>query len=211
MEKENSVSRPRILLADDHRILMDALTLGLQENFDVLGTYPSGRELLQALERHPADAVVLDISMPEMNGLEAARRLSETRPGLPIVFLTMHLERPYVEEAFRAGGMGYVVKRQAASDLVEAIRSVLRGERYVSASAWQPPAVLESKKEVLTPRQRELLQLVSEGKSGKEIAAALCISLKTVEFHKAKLMDRLGLRTTAELTRYAVDHLMTGA
>jgi DNA-binding NarL/FixJ family response regulator len=204
-----SFSRPRILLVDDHRILTEALTVNLREHFDVAGTFSNGRELLAALEHEKVDAVVLDISMPDMNGLEAARRVSARYPRLPIVFLTMHSERPYVEEALRAGATGYVLKRQAAGDLVQALRSAMSGVRYISTSVWQPPVARPAEQsDILTPRQREVLQLIAEGKSAKEIAGILNISARTAEFHKASLMERLGVRTTAELTRYAIEHLI---
>jgi DNA-binding NarL/FixJ family response regulator len=204
--------RLRILIADDHRILTDTLAASLRDHFDVIGTFSNGRELLAALEQQKSDAVVLDISMPEMNGIEAAKRISARYPKLPIVFLTMHRERPYVEEALRAGATGYVLKQQAAADLVKAIQLAVRGEPYMSGSVWQPEQLPpQSKEEVLTARQREVLQLIAEGKANKEIAAILNISMKTVEFHKAGLMDRLGLRTTAELTRWAIEHQIAGA
>jgi DNA-binding NarL/FixJ family response regulator len=201
--------RPTILLADDHRILTDALVAALREHFDVAGTFSNGRDLLRVMENQSADVVVLDISMPELNGIETAKRLHAKLPTLPIVFLTMHGERPYVEEALRAGAKGYVLKRQAASDLVEAIRSVLAGKRYISRLSWRPDEPVQGDGDLLTPRQREVLQLVAEGKSMKEMAGILNISTKTVEFHKKALMDRLGLRTTAELTRWAMEHRIT--
>ncbi len=202
---------PKVLLADDHRILTEALSLKLSEHFDVIGTCSTGHEVLAALEKQMPDVIVMDVSMPEMNGIEAAKRISAKYPRLPIVFLSMHAERPYVEEALRAGGRAFVLKRQAASALEQGIRAAMAGERHVSDGAWQPPPNLPEKRhEVLTPRQREVLQLTSEGKSAKEIGAILHISPKTVEFHKANLMDQLGLRSIAELTRYAVEHLFPG-
>lgn len=204
--------RPRVFLVDDHQILTEALTSALSDNFDVLGSFGSGREVLQALEHRTPDIIVLDISMPDMNGLETARRVKTQYPEVRIVFLTMHSERAYVDEALRAGATGYVVKREAASQLLRAVRAAMAGERYISPAAAQPSPELESRrdKEPLTPRQREVLQLIAEGKSAKMIAAALDISTKTVEFHKAAIMDRLALRSTAELTRYALDHLIAG-
>lgn len=207
-----SAERPKILLVDDHQILTDALRTALSDNFQVLGAYDGGRELLQALEHEVPDVVVLDISMPDMNGLETARRISAQYPKVKIVFLTMHSERPYVDEALRSGAIGYVVKREAAPQLVNAIRAAMAGERYISPAAAQPSPEFDTRrdKEPLTPRQREVLQLIAEGKSAKMIASTLSISTKTVEFHKAAIMDRLGLRSTAELTRYALDHLIAG-
>jgi len=207
-----NISRPKLLLADDHRMLTEALTAKLSEKFDVLGAFESGRELLEAFDRNPADAVVLDISMPGMNGLETARRVAAKHPKVCIIILTMHSERPYVDEALRCGATAFVLKREAASSLVRAIESALSGVRYVSPSAAQPSPQFAVKrdKDVLTARQREVLQMIAEGKSSKQMANALKISSKTVEFHKAGIMDRLGLRTTAELTRYALSHLISG-
>ena len=186
--------------------------MALSGHFEVLGAYTSGRDVLRALESEVPDVVVLDISMPEMNGLETARRITAQHPGVRIVFLTMHSERPYVDEALRSGAIGYVVKRDAAPQLINAIRSAMAGERYISPGAAQPSPEFDARrdKEPLTARQREVLQLIAEGKSAKMIASALSISTKTVEFHKAAIMDRLGLRSTAELTRYALDHLIAG-
>lgn len=200
-------NRPRILLADDHRILMDALATVLREQFEIVATFSDGHELLAGMRTHAVEAVVLDISMPGLNGIEAAKRISGRYPSTAVVFLTMHSERAYVEEALRAGALGYVLKREAASELVRAVQSALSGKLYISASSWQPSvAGVPPLRDVLTERQRDVLQLISEGRSSKEIAAALDISVRTVEFHRAQLMDRLGLRTTAELTRWAIEH-----
>jgi len=201
--------RTRILLADDHRVLTDALTATLEGEFEVAGTFENGRDLLDALDTESADVVVLDISMPGMNGLEAARRISAQHPAVRIVFLTMHPERPYVDQALDSGASAYVLKREAASDLARAIRSAMAGERYISPSAAQPsPEAAPKHAEDLTARQREVLQLVAEGRSAKVIASELKISPKTVEFHKAAIMERLGLHTTADLVRYALSHGM---
>jgi DNA-binding NarL/FixJ family response regulator len=207
-----TTQHPKIFLVDDHQTLTDALRTTLSQDFEVSGAYGSGRDMLRAMEANRPDAVVLDISMPDMNGLETARRISDQYPEVRIVFLTMHMERPYVDEALRSGAIAFVAKRDAASQLVSAIHSALAGERYLSPSVAQPSPEIGAgrDRELLTPRQREVLQLIAEGKSAKMIASALAISTKTVEFHKAAIMDRLGVRSTAELTRYAIDHLIAG-
>jgi DNA-binding NarL/FixJ family response regulator len=204
-------SRPRIVIADDHKMLTDCLTPILAQHFEVVGVAENGRGLIEQVDAMLPDAVVLDISMPSMNGLEAARRISQKYPAIKLIFLTMHTERPYVEEAFRAGASAYVLKRAAAAELVEAVRSALAGRVYVSPTITQPAQYQPAAGRTgLTARQREVLQLVAEGRSAKQIAAELNISPKTVEFHKAAIMDRVGLRTTAELTRWALEHLIAG-
>jgi DNA-binding NarL/FixJ family response regulator len=156
--------------------------------------------------------------MPLLNGIEVARNLTATNPKAKILFVTMRTERIYVQEAFRAGCAGYVLKQSAGDELVTAIRTVLDGQRYLSPVISEKTDVRfesENPENVfapdLTPRQREVLQLVAEGKSMKEIAQILKVSIRTVEFHKTRITESLGIRTTAELTRYALDHKLTGA
>jgi DNA-binding NarL/FixJ family response regulator len=166
------------------------------------------------------DLLLLDIALPLLNGIEAARQVRAAAPNARILFVTMQTDRVYVEEAFRAGASGYVLKQAASAELVEAIKTVLRGRYYVSPniSARMAPGILDISRDPsrlfggqLTPRQREVLQLIAEGKSLKEIGQILNISVRTVEFHKNGLMQVLGFRTTAELTRYALDHGIVGA
>jgi DNA-binding NarL/FixJ family response regulator len=211
----------RILLADDHGLMLEGLARLLEDEFEVVGTVTNGRALLEAVERLQPDAVILDVSMPELNGIEAARRLSLTHPSAKIVFVTQQLDPAYVHAAFAAGARGYVAKQSATRELVKAIQMALNDHFYVTPlvggeaikdSNRHPtrnPAELFSAQ--LTPRQREVLQLVAEGKSTKEISAMLSISVKTVEFHRNNLMDELGVRTIAELTRYAVSRGIVGA
>lgn len=204
----------RLLLADDHGLMLEGLTRLLAGEFEIVGTVMDGRSLVVEAERLRPDVVVLDIAMPEMNGIEAARRLNKSLPACKIVFVTQQLDPAYVHAAFTAGAKGYVAKQSASKELVEAIHRALRNLYYVTPLVGETAAELaaldpssnpsEFFGSTLTPRQREVLQLVAEGKTTREISAALHISPKTVEFHRNSLMDELGVRTTAELTRYAV-------
>jgi DNA-binding NarL/FixJ family response regulator len=208
------MAKRRILLADDHTLMLEGLSRLLASEFEIAGTAANGRDLLEKAERLKPDVIILDVGMPEMNGIEAARRLAKVLPSAKIVFVTQRLDRAYLHAAFSAGAMAYVTKQSAANELVEAIHNALEGRYYVPQLAGEAAvrfAALDPRKNPaemfgshLTPRQREVLQLVAEGKSSKEISAALNISVKTVEFHRNGLMDELGIRTTAELTRYAV-------
>jgi DNA-binding NarL/FixJ family response regulator len=204
-----------LLLADDHAILLDGVRKLLEAEYDIVGIAADGRQLVASTLELSPDAVLLDIGMPLLNGIEAARQIQRSAPHVKVVFLTQQSHKSYVQEAFRAGAFGYVLKQSAASELAAALREVLNGRYYVtplvggkelidSLDANTNPSELFG--ESLTPRQREVLQLVAEGKAAKEIAAIVGISVKTVEFHKAAIMEELGLRTTAELTRYALQH-----
>lgn len=212
--------KPRLLLADDHELLLDGLKKILEPEFDLIGAVGDGRAAVAAFEELQPDLLLLDIALPLLNGIEAARKVKAASPRARILFVTMQTDRVYVEEAFRAGASGYVLKQAASRELVEAIKAVLRGRFYVSPhiSERLAPGVPDTTKDPtrlfggqLTPRQREVLQLIAEGKSLKEIAQILNISVRTVEFHKNGLMQVLGFRTTAELTRYAIDHGIVGA
>jgi DNA-binding NarL/FixJ family response regulator len=208
------MKRARVLVADDHKILVEGLRGLLKPEFDLVGTAEDGRALLAAAQRLQPDVVILDISMPLLNGIEAARQLKQTQPDIKLIFLTMHPDVAFVREAFRAGASAYVLKRSAASELVRAIRETLKGRAYLSPLVTQDTldTFLERASRTeksfagMTTRQREVLQLVAEGRSIKEIAAILKVATKTVEFHKYRLMEELGLRTTAELTQYAIKH-----
>jgi DNA-binding NarL/FixJ family response regulator len=204
----------RLLLADDHALMLEGLMHLLAGEFDIVGTVPDGRTLVTEAERLKPDVVVLDIGMPEMNGIEAARRLNRSLPSCKLVFITQQLDPAYVHAAFAAGARAYVAKQSASKELVEAIRRALRGYYYVTPLVGKRAAelaALDPRKNpaeffgsALTPRQREVLQLVAEGKTTKEISSLLHISPKTVEFHRNSLMDELGVRNIAELTRYAI-------
>lgn len=206
--------RKRLLLADDHALMLEGLGRLLCNEYDIVGTAADGRTLLAEAERLKPDVIVLDIGMPELNGIEAARRLTKLVSSARLVFVTQQLDPAYVHAAFTAGARAYVSKQSAATELLEAIRLALDNRYYVTPLVGTEAAALASIDRAknpaelfgsrLTPRQREVLQLVAEGKSTKEISACLNISPKTVEFHRNSLMDELGLRTIAELTRYAI-------
>lgn len=206
-------SRPRALMAEDHTLVREGLRRILGTELEILDAVPDGRALIPAVEQARPDLVLLDISMPLLNGLDAARQLVRTCPDSKLIFVTIHTDPDYVREAFRAGARGYVVKGAASSELLAAVREVLAGGTYVSplidrAALQEPqPGKLADR---LTPRQREVLQLVAEGRTAREIAELLSISRKTAEFHKNSVMRQLGLHTTAELTRYALAHGIVG-
>ncbi len=210
-----TVKRARILLADDHSLVAAGISKLLEAEFDLIGTVGDGRALVAAAISDPPDVVLLDISMPILNGMEAARQLRSALPGVKLIFVTVHSDNAYVLEAFRAGASGYVLKRSAASELSAAIHEVLNGNLYVTPLIGKSAlegfhSGLQTKTSVLTGRQREVLQLVAEGYSAKKTAILLGISSKTVEFHKGLIMKKLDLHSTAELTQYALQHGIAG-
>ena len=208
------MSRPRVLLADDHTLVLDGFRKLLEDQCEVVGMAEDGRTLLRMAQELQPDIVTLDISMPQLNGVDAARKLKKMLPRTQLIFVTMHADPAYVNEAFKAGASGYLLKRSAGSELRHAIQSVMGGQCYVtplvakglvqSVLTGRRPPVLQDKS--LTARQREVLQLVAEGMTVKEIASALTLSPKTIEFHKSQIMTQLDLHTTAELTKYALVH-----
>jgi len=202
----------RALIADDHSIVVEGLRHILEESgCELVGTAGDGRTLVAAAAKLKPEIIIIDISMPILNGIEAARQIREEDSRVKLIFLSMHVDRAYVREAFRVGGNAYLLKSNAAWELAKAIQEVTHGRSYITphvsketvAQLLSDPSSGTFGSE-LTQRQREVLQLVVEGKSGKEIAEILSISTKTVEFHKANIMDVLGLRSVAELTRYAI-------
>ena len=201
--------KTRVVIAEDHTLMAEGLRRLLECEFESVQTVANGRQLLDIAAAWKPDVVLLDIGMPLLNGIEATRRLSKTSPSTKVVMVTAHNEPQYVVEAFRAGATGFVLKRCALSELVNAIRQVLDGHTYVTPLVADR-AVEAARGSVrpgpaLTSRQREVLQLVAEGCTAKEIANVLKLSVKTAVFHKMAIMDKLGLRTTAELTRYALE------
>ena len=209
------MKRSTILLADDHAVVIEGLRRILDRpEFEVVGVVADGHALLEAAARLKPDLIITDIAMPLLNGIDAAREILARNQETKIIFLTMHPEVAYATAALAAGASGYVLKSAAGEQLIGAIREVLKGRTYVSEtiaeSVERGREIRSTKKrsaiDGLTNRQREVLQLLAEGRQAKEIAAVLHLSRKTVEFHKYRIMDILGARTVADLARYAVKH-----
>ncbi len=201
------------MIADDHTLVLQGIRKLLENDFELVGAVEDGRDLLRKAPALRPDVILLDISMPQLNGIDACRQLVKSLRHVKVIFLTMHSERVYVEEALRAGGAGYLLKSSAASELTESIRAVMNGQRYVTSQInWSPVASKphEAVSRKLTPRQREVLQLIAEGRANKEIAALLYLSEKTVEYHKCAIRRELLLNSTAELTRFAIEHRIIG-
>jgi DNA-binding NarL/FixJ family response regulator len=205
------MKRTRILLADDHLLLLDALVSLLGQEFDVVGVARDGNTMLEMVTRLHPDIVVMDISMPQLNGIEAARALRKEANPPKILFLTMYADLPLVEEAFRTGAAGYVLKAGGTDELVKAIECVSRGETYVTPLLEDVLSTLltmgaqhKCRTAVLTSRQHEVLRLLAEGRTMKEIGQLLNITTRTTESHKYEIMRNLGVKTTAELIRYAI-------
>jgi DNA-binding NarL/FixJ family response regulator len=208
------MSRSRVLIADDHRILAEGLRGLLEPEFEVVGVVADGRELVVAARKHRPDVIIADVTMPSLNGIEAAVQLREAGVAAKVIFLTMHRDVGYARRALEAGAAGYVLKHSAATELITAVRDALRGQTYVTPliagellqSYREGDACSQDPGQQLTARQREVLQLFAEGRSAKEVAALLKISTRTAEFHKARILDALGLHTTADLVQYAIRH-----
>ena len=205
------MNRPRILLADDHLLLLDGLRNLLERHYELVGTVQDGQAVVSAAQRLRPDLVLMDVAMPVLNGLQAGQRLREQQPKIKLLYVSMYGDPPYVEEAMRLGASGYVLKRSGWSELSRAIEAALAGKQYVSSELSggreEPPVlppVMAEAGRVLTERQRQILKLVAAGYTAREIGRMLHITSKTVEFHKNGLMNELGLRTTADLTRYAL-------
>jgi DNA-binding NarL/FixJ family response regulator len=200
------------LLADDHAMLLAAIEKLLADEYNIVGQVLDGRALVAEAEKLKPDVIVLDIGMPSLNGLDAARRLKQVLKDVKLVFLTMHEDPDLAAEAFRAGASAYLLKRSAATELSIAIREAMQGRSYVTPLVTQDlvGSLLhpEQKKKTLelTPRQREILQLLAEGRSMKQVAAVLNVTPRTVAFHKYQMMGHLKLKSTAELIQYAVKH-----
>jgi DNA-binding NarL/FixJ family response regulator len=208
------IKRPRVLLADDHRLVAEGVKSLLSAEFELVGVVEDGRALLEAARRLRPDVIVADITMPHLNGIDALVQLKRDDPRVRVVFLTMHPEVAYARRALEAGASGYVLKHSAPAELIASIRAALDGKTYVTPAlagdGWQAmrgePDQAGDPVASLTPRQREILQLLAEGRSAKEIGSTLAVSARTVEFHKYQMMEKLDLHTSAELVHFALKH-----
>lgn len=210
------MTKIRILLADDHTVIRLGLKLLLerQADFEVVGEAEDGRKAIQLAESLQPDAIVMDVAMPNLNGIEATRQITTALPKVAVVVLSMHSDESYVMRALKAGAKGYLLKDSAEADLIQAIRTVVTGKSYFSAAVSKMlledyvqnlrQRGIEDSYDLLTPREREVLQLAAEGKSNKESAALLNLSTYTVETHRTNLMQKLGLHSVPELILYAV-------
>jgi DNA-binding NarL/FixJ family response regulator len=209
--------KPRVLIADDHTLVAEGVEKLLEHEFQLCARVADGRALVRAVEKDKPDIALVDIALPLLNGLDACRQIRKTTPEVKLLVLTMHSEQYFVTEAFRAGVSGYVLKQSLAEELVFAIKEVLKGRLYVSPSVAEnlveqalnpgeirPSGGLQGGADKLSARQREVLQLIAEGQSTKEIASTLNVSIKTIEFHKTRIMKQLGVHSTAELTKHAI-------
>ena len=208
------MTHPRVLLADDHRMLAEGLKALLRNEFELVGIVEDGRAMVEAAERLRPDVIVADVTMPNLNGFEALTLLRKTQPNIKVVFLTMHQNAAYARRALDAGASGFVVKHSASEELVVAIHAALKGRTFITPCLTkevveQAESSARAGKEgakALTSRQKEILQLLAEGRSAKEIASELTISARTVEFHKYQMMEMNGLHSSAELIHFAIKH-----
>jgi DNA-binding NarL/FixJ family response regulator len=213
------INRPRILIADDHNLVAELCKRLLEAEFDVVGTVSDGRALVRAAGDLRPDVVVVDVAMPVLNGLDAGRQVKEMLPAVKLIYLTMNPDVELAAEAFRRGAHGYLLKTCAASEMVLAVRDVLRGKSYMSPALprdtinflRKQDKKMVNEDERLTPRQREVLQLLAEGKVMKEVSDILHMSTRTVAYHKYRMMEVLGAKSTAELVKYAIKNHIVAA
>lgn len=201
------MKRTRLVIADDHVMFAQGLESLLRDEFDLLGTARNGEELVEATMRLQPDVILVDISMPVLNGFDAVRSIKANGSEAKIIFLTMHDDATLLTEAFRCGASGYILKQAAGEELVNAIREVAHGNNYVSPLVTDlpdEPLPIHTQKTTITPRQREVLELISRGMTMKEIASHLNISTRTAESHKYEMMQTLGVDSTAELIKYSL-------
>jgi DNA-binding NarL/FixJ family response regulator len=213
------ISRSRVLIADDHNLVAELCKRLLEKDFEVVGAVGDGRALVRAASDLKPDVIVLDIAMPVLNGLDAGRQVKKILPAVKLIFLTMNPEPDVAAEAFARGASGYLLKTCAAAEMVQAVREVLKGNTYLSKALsrdtidslrWQHKELVDEY-ERLTDRQREVLQLLAEGKVMKEIGGILHMTTRTVAYHKYRIMEVLGARSNAELVKYAVRNHMVAA
>ena len=205
--------KTRILLADDHAVVRNGfrMILAAQEDMEVVGEASNGREAVESASTLQPDVVVMDVTMPELNGIEATRRIADVAPKTRVLALSMHKDAVYVREILRAGAKGYLLKDSGEGDLLMAVRAIARGEAFLSP-AISDAVLTDYRKHVtdpldlLTSREREVLQWIAEGKTNKEVATALGLSVYTVEAHRGRIMEKLNLHSTGELVRFAVRH-----
>ncbi|MEW6684514.1 MAG: response regulator transcription factor [Nitrospirota bacterium] len=205
------MTRPRVVLADDHLMVIDGMSSLLRADFDLVATVENGRELIEAVQRLDPDVAVTDMQMPLLNGIEATAQLTKLKTRAKVIVLTMHPDASYAVRAFEAGAKGFVLKHAAYAELAAAIREVLKGRVYLTPmiakdvlDKFMHKPAHPTGLSLLTSRQREIMQLVAEGRTAKEIASTLNVSPRTVEFHKTCIMDRLHLHNHADLVREAV-------
>jgi DNA-binding NarL/FixJ family response regulator len=212
------VSRVRVLLADDHRMVAEGLKSLLAEEFDLIAVVPDGRAMVNAAKQLRPDVIVADITMPHLNGIEALEEIEKFDPDVRVIFLTMHRDVAYARRALDAGAAGFVLKHSAPEELVLAVRAAIQGRTFITptlaAEVLQAlkrnPADVQDPVAILTLRQREILRLLVDGLTAKQIASRLDISPRTVEFHKYRMLESLGLKGSADLIHFAVQHGMVG-
>ena len=208
----------RVLVADDHAIVREGLgiMLGNQPDMEVVGLATNGREAIRMVDQYQPDVAVMDISMPELNGIEAIQQMLPSHPRMKVIVLSIHETKPYVYRALKAGAKGYLIKETAGLEVVDAVREVYRGERYLSQRIADLLTDISfrslensgetSPLEQLSPREREILQLVAEGKTSQEIGERLSISSKTVDTYRSRLMRKIGVKDVAGLVKFAIQH-----
>lgn len=212
----NALAKPRIVVAEDHAMIAEGIAKLLENDCELVEVVADGKTLISATQHHLPDLILVDVSLPLLNGLEATRQIKKRFPTIHVIILTMHTDPALVNDARAAGASGYLIKESAASELLHAIREVLRGKKIFSStiqenvnkgsvSVEHHETTTQSGRPI-TPRQREVLQLIAEGRSNKEIAEILNLAVKTVEFHKTRLMRTLQLHSVPELTKYAIAH-----
>ena len=202
----------RVLIGDDHALIREGIREALRSQYDVVGQAADGKALVEAAQKLRPDLIILDISMPVLNGFESARKIKELLPSVKLIFISQHLNPAYLRQALKLGASGYVLKSGATDELHKAASTVLRGQTYISpafgedtiAGLWNRSGEVSHQSEELTDRQREILKLIIDGKANKEIADVLNLSIKTVEFHRARLMAKLGVKSVAEMTKIAL-------